>query len=285
LQSNSYTMGFVFTVTVICALLLSTVSTSLKDKQIANIELDMKRNILAAVGLIKSEKPLENKEILHRYDKYIEKIFVDQYGNKIEFNDPKYSYEKELKPFDFTYRLPKGKLNIPEGTKLKLPLFIRKDDNGEHVAYAIPIIGKGLWSTLYGYLALQSDLVTVMGITFYKHGETPGLGGEIEMPWFQQNFKGKKILNEKGNLESVKVLKGKVLDKFSKDQPAFAHHVDGIAGATLTSNGVTALLMKDLTLYRATFQSLKNRGGEWLKRIRNHSCLPKTKKCLPIPFP
>lgn len=137
-----------------------------------------------------------------------------------------------------------------------LPVYIR-EESGEPVAYAFPISGKGLWSTLYGYLALEADGDTVKGITFYKHGETPGLGAEIEKPWFQKNFIGKKTLAEDGSLASVSVVKGKVSDSIPTDRQK--HYVDGISGATVTSRGVTNLLRAGLEQYRPFFAAL-NQG-------------------------
>ena len=97
------------------------------------------------------------------------------------------------------------------------------------------------------------DLNTVIGITFYKHAETPGLGGEVEKKWFQNNFVGKKIFNQTGELVSIKVVKGKVNDLYSGE--ALKHGVDGISVATVTSRGVSDFLKRDLLRYK---QYLKN---------------------------
>ena len=130
-------------------------------------------------------------------------------------------------------------------------LLAYKSSNPE--AFIIPISGKGLWSTLFGYFALEMDLNTVIGITFYKHGETPGLGGEVEKKWFQNNFVGKKIFDQAGEFVSIKVVKGKVNDVYSGE--ALNHGVDGISGATVTSRGVSDFLKRDLLKYE---QYLKN---------------------------
>ena len=115
----------------------------------------------------------------------------------------------------------------------------------------IPVSGKGLWSSLYGYFALDvSNYSTVKGITFYAHGETPGLGAEISKKWFQDNFVGKEIYSLDNQLNSVTVIKGKAEDSNK-------HEVDGISGATITSNGVTTLLLRDLQRYESYF--IKNR--------------------------
>ena len=110
----------------------------------------------------------------------------------------------------------------------------------------MPISGKGLWSTLFGFLALNEDKNTVKGITFYKHKETPGLGGEVDKAWFQDNFIGKKIFNSKNELVSIQVPKG-AASALSKDKQI--HAVDGITGATVTSKGLSNFLLRDLNRY------------------------------------
>jgi Na+-transporting NADH:ubiquinone oxidoreductase subunit C len=125
-------------------------------------------------------------------------------------------------------------------------------------AYVLPISGKGLWSTIYGYIALDVDGATVRGITFYKHGETPGLGGEIEKEWFKSNFEGKRIFDEEGNLVSITVVKGKV-EELIPESEAY-HYVDGISGSTLTGRGINEFLEEDLGKYEPFLKKVKNAG-------------------------
>ena len=131
----------------------------------------------------------------------------------------------------------------------ELALFTWTEDGADKASkYAFPISGKGLWSMLYGYLSLEADLETIAGISFYKHGETPGLGAEIEKKWFQEQFTGKKLYEA-----------GKALD-FVVAKPGAAkgdHAVDGISGATLTGKGVQALLRKDAAAYADYFNQIK----------------------------
>ena len=136
-----------------------------------------------------------------------------------------------------------------------LPLYIWKE--GDTISkYCFPISGKGLWSTIYGYLALEADLQTIAGITFYKHGETPGLGAEIDKEWFQKQFKGKKLYLENGDPEPFTIVKGKV-DKLPKKEQTYS--VDGISGATLTGKGVQAFLREDLKKYAAYFKTIREK--------------------------
>jgi len=106
---------------------------------------------------------------------------------------------------------------------------------------------------LYGYFALENDFNTVRGITFYKHIETPGLGAEVDKPWFQQNFVGKRFIDNEGNLIGIQTVKGKV-DESSNES---YHQVDGITGATMTSRGLNEFLLKDLQSYNPYFEQIR----------------------------
>jgi len=244
-QSNSYTFIFILIVAALSAMILSIASQTLQKRQRINIELDKKKNILVAVDLLKDGKcaATKNDEKCTTakccYDENIKSFIIDNKGNvkKTKLSPEQINFEEEL---------------LKKGEEQSLPVFARVE-KGKIIAYCIPLVGKGLWSTLYGYLALKNDLNTVMGLTFYKHGETPGLGAEIENKWFQQNFIGKKIFDENGKLVGITVVKGKVNLKSKK----INHEVDGISGATLTGNGVNKLIQKNLLLYYPYFKMLR----------------------------
>ncbi len=139
--------------------------------------------------------------------------------------------------------------HVAEKTADGLPLFTWTDDGAAAPSkYAFPISGKGLWSMLYGYLSLNADLETIAGISFYKHGETPGLGAEIEKAWFQKQFAGKKLFSCGGATAFAVAKPGTPLTETS---------VDGISGATLTGKGVQALICKDAAAYAEYFKSIK----------------------------
>ncbi len=224
--SNAYTFLFALIVCVVCSFSISFVSEGLKSKKELNVSLDIKKNILKAVVLREApEAGIESEALLSLYKEKIEEWVVDAEGNIVEGKKP-----DDLKEGDDAY-----------------PLYVYKEGQ-ETVAYCFPISGKGLWSTLYGYFALEPDAMTVRGVTFYKHGETPGLGAEIEKDWFLDNYKGKKIWDKREKLlKPVAVVKGKVADFISKDQADF--YVDGISGATITSKGVTALVANWVNIY------------------------------------
>ena len=116
-------------------------------------------------------------------------------------------------------------------------------------AFILPISGKGLWSSLYGYFAIDNkNYSTVKGITFYQHGETPGLGAEIAKDWFKSSFIGKEIYSD-NNIKSILVLKAGQAD------PDNLYEVNGISGATITGRGVEVLLKRDLLRYENYFRN------------------------------
>lgn len=237
-QSNLYTIVFIIITSLVAALILSVSSAVLKERQERNAELDVKKNILYAVDLLKKDSDPEKL-----YKDFIRSSVVNSEGKVLEKSAPaeKINFERELEK---------------KPAERKYPVFMSiNDKDGKVSAYCIPIVGKGLWSTLYGYLALETDLKTIKGISFYKHAETPGLGGEIEKPEFQKNFYGKKILSESGELVSVTVLKGKT----RANSPTLIHEVDGISGSTLTVNGVNKLLKDCLIIYEPYFKSIRSK--------------------------
>ena len=113
------------------------------------------------------------------------------------------------------------------------PVYFVKNEQGQTETLILPVYGQGLWSTMYGFIALQPDGNTVKGITFYDHGETPGLGSEIQNPRWQALWPGKQFYNADGQFE-LKIIKGHA-------DLSERHKVDGLSGSTLTSNGVEHL--------------------------------------------
>ena len=234
-NSTRYTFIFAIIVCVVCGVLLSVFSEGLRPQRELNEELDVKKNILKAVVLKDPITPrMKAQEVLKVFESKIEELVIDDKGNVVEGKNPKQLTEKDTNLF---------------------PLYLYKED-GQLVAYAFPVFGQGLWSTVYGYLALEADATTIRGITFYKHGETPGLGGEIEKAWFQDNFKNKKIYSFEGQrLTPTVVAKGKAADIYSGDD--LDSHVDGITAATLTGNGVTALMDHWIRVYDAYLSKIR----------------------------
>jgi Na+-transporting NADH:ubiquinone oxidoreductase subunit C len=239
MRSSTYTVVFVSTVAIVCSLLLSTAATLLRERQDRNEALSKKQNILKALGVTKK---LDSPAVDMFFADHVTLFAIDLEGNI----DP----EADAAQLDMEVEDKKT-----EASSRRYPIYRCTIEN--EVTYCVPIIGRGLWSKLYGYLSLESDLNTVKGLTFYKHGETPGLGAEIEKDWFLNNFLGKKINDQTGTFISIEVVKGKAADAYAGNEEKLSHAVDGISGATITSRGVTKMLHEDLTKYVPYFKQLE----------------------------
>ena len=228
---------FIITISFICSMLLSLASEGLKDKKNLNIELDKKKNILQSIGI--ETVGLSSEMIISKFNFNIKEQVINIDGmivNDILHKD----LEKNI-------NRRSGDTEYYNENNKYFPLFISETMN----SIILPISGKGLWSSLFGYVAINSkNYSTVNGITFYAHGETPGLGAEISKDWFKSNFVGKEIYNG-GTLVSVRVAKAGMANKSS------SYEVDGISGATITSNGVEELLKRDLEKYEPYFNRNK----------------------------
>ena len=224
---------FILSLTIVCSLLLSLASEGLRSLKEKNVEIDKKKNILNAIGL--------NITSLSNLD--IDKYFLNNIDTLIIDLDGKINNILTISDLTAIENNQTGEVKYYNGDIEYLPMY---EDNSKDVV-VLPISGKGLWSTLFGYFAIDSNnYSTVRGITFYKHKETPGLGGEVSKKWFQSNFIGKEIYKS-NSLNSVKVAKAGYADKNS------LYEVDGISGATITSKGVTTFLLRDLKRYDKYF--------------------------------
>ncbi|MBN1355733.1 NADH:ubiquinone reductase (Na(+)-transporting) subunit C [bacterium] len=238
MHSNRYTMIFALVVCVSCSVLLAIAAESLKPSIQQNMRFDVQRNILKAMGLLKNVPDAGRPEIETIYRERIEEKVVDAQGNIVTGKKP-------------------ADLDPRTDTEL-YPVYVNTV-NDRVTAYCFPVSGKGLWSTIYGYIALENDGETVKGITFYKHGETPGLGGEIEKEWFTENFEGKKLFDPEGKFTPLMVAKGRVNEFLPQEKKN--HMVDGISGATLTGRGINIFLEKDIEKYLPFLNRIRNSNG------------------------
>ena len=234
-MKNKYV--FILSLTFVCSLLLALFSEGLKSKTIFNQELDKKKNILETIGI--DINSMSNRDIAYSFNKNVKEITLDLNGNQ--------AFSIEHDQLEVLENNITAELKYMYGNIEYLPAYISEPTN----SIIIPISGKGLWSSLYGYFALDlTNFNSVKGITFYKHGETPGLGAEITKDWFKSSFIGKEIYSEE-RLNSIKVTKAGSADKNS------LYEVDGISGATITGRGVEALLKRDLARYEVYFRKNK----------------------------
>lgn len=233
-ESFEKTLAVAFWLCLICAVLVSFAAVALKPLQESNKAADMKRNLLEVVGLW--EDGLDLDQAFKRFEIRVVDLATGEFAEEI---DPStYDMRKAVKDPNLSESLPREKDIAQIKRKPNYAtVYLLREDGGQVQAIILPVSGYGLWSTMYGFLALESDCNTVIGINFYDQGETPGLGGEVVNPDWRALWKGKKVYDESG-APVLRLVKGTV----SPDQEGADHMVDGLAGATLTSNGVSNLI-------------------------------------------
>jgi Na+-transporting NADH:ubiquinone oxidoreductase subunit C len=227
-------------VCLVCSLLVSAAAVTLSNKQIENQKLDKIKNILIAGDLY-----AQDVDVWSVYQERVEPRLINVTTGDIvdenQFND-----ELNIEAFDIEEFAGDPKLGEAIEADLDIADIKRKPkymviyivkQGAETDKIILPIYGKGLWSTLYGFLALENDLQTISGITFYEHGETPGLGGEVDNPRWKNGWKGKQGLDDAGNV-TIRVIKGLV----DPDSPNAGHQIDGLSGSTITTRGVDNLV-------------------------------------------
>lgn len=235
MSENLRVLRFAVIVCLACSVLVSAAALGLRDRQETNLLLDIRKNILKAVGLF--EPGMDAERVTQLFDERMVGLVLTREGEVVEGRTAD-SVDPDREP-----------------DLLRLYEYQEQD---EIRAYAFPIQGQGLWSTVYGYLSLGADLNTITGITFYKHGETPGLGGEIEKAWFQDQYVGKKVLDEEGRIVGVATVKGKAAEVHPEN---LEHYVDGISGATITADAVDDMMLEALKAYEPFFARIR-RGKE-----------------------
>ena len=221
---------------IACSSVVSIAAVSLKGIQEANKALDKKKNILLAAGL--ADGSTNAADVNSIYDESIVKQLIDLETGEPVAEDAGVdaeTYDAKKAAADPDMKQPVEPAGALPGLPYREPYAevyeIKKD--GQTDGYILPIYGKGLWSTLYGFLALESDKQTVRGITYYSHAETPGLGGEVDNPLWKESWTGKKVYDSEGDVE-LEVLKGKAGDN--------EYAVDGLSGATITTKGVDNMI-------------------------------------------
>ena len=218
-NKNSYTFMFASIMVVVVAALLSFAATSLKPAQDKNVEQEKMQNILSSIEI---EASREEAETL--YPDYITEALV--------------IYDDQLKEGIDAFAVDLAKEIRKPIDERDAPLYIAQKEGKTY--FIVPLRGQGLWGPIWGYISLEQDLSTIYGAVFDHKAETPGLGAEIKYPIFTEQFKGKEILDENGELVGIDVRKG------DADQ---TNEVDGISGGTITSEGVEAMIADNLQAY------------------------------------
>ena len=232
-DSIQKTIAIALWLCLVCAIIVSTAAVALRPMQVANKAHDMKKNILDVVGLLE-----EGSDIDQAFAQFETKIVDLETGDYVDSIDPaEYDQRKAAKDSEMSITISPNddQASIRRRAKNAKVYLLKEGDKIK--AIILPMHGYGLWSTMYGFLALESDGETVIGINFYDHAETPGLGGEIVNPNWRSLWAGKKVYNDSGDV-ALRLIKGTV----DSAKTGAEYEVDGLAGATLTSTGVTNLV-------------------------------------------
>nr|WP_155209596.1 NADH:ubiquinone reductase (Na(+)-transporting) subunit C [Fulvivirga aurantia] len=231
--------------TVVVGGVLSFTSQVLAPAQKKSIELDTKSQILSSVMDREKLGKMTPEEVLSMYDKRITSLVVDINGQSVETDEDGEPVVAEKVDILKNYK--------KEPEERLYPVFkYMSADNPEKVdAYILPLYGAGLWDKIWGFVALDSDLITIAGASFAHKAETPGLGARIATPQIQQRYVGKKIYDG-DELVSVMMVKGEGNPNLSE------HQVDGMSGATITGKGLNNMLANYLNYYQSYFKKLKN---------------------------
>ncbi len=211
---------------LVCSIIVSSAAVLLKEKQLNNASLDKKKNVLVAANLLHADTDIETAFA------NIEQKFVDlSSGRFVKVDNPtSFNQRKAAKVVETSVAIENDPAGIGRRSKIVPVYLVRNGDKVETII--LPIHGKGLFSTLYGFIALEGDKQTIVGLKFYEQGETPGLGGEVENPRWLALWKGKKLMNQKGQ-PALKLV---------KSIPANEFEVDALSGATMTTRGLQNML-------------------------------------------
>ncbi|MFS4455791.1 Na(+)-translocating NADH-quinone reductase subunit C [Maribacter sp. 2304DJ31-5] len=241
-DKNSYTVIFAGVMVVIVGSLLAFFASGLRPKIKENERFEKQQNILYAMGVNENEEGSVNfiptDRVEREFSNYIKEQFVIE-GDKITPDDEAYLID-----------LKKQQKAFKNGETPKLPVFIGEKDGKKF--YVLPLYGKGLWDAIWGYVSLDDNMV-IQGVYFDHKGETPGLGANIKQRYFMDDFNGETILNG-GQYAGVKVAKGNndPLNSTKDD-----NEVDALAGATITGNGVSAMIKESVDLYKDYLETVR----------------------------
>ncbi|MFL1897014.1 Na(+)-translocating NADH-quinone reductase subunit C [Aquimarina sp. 2-A2] len=245
-DKNNYTIIFSVIMVFVVGALLAGVSSVLKPDIAINKKKEKQQNILFAMNVTDDKDP----NAFVPADKA--QVLFDQYVGGEQFVIVDGNATKTTDAFEIDIKKEADKVKQDADYKRRLPLFIGEKD-GEKF-YIIPVRGNGLWDAIWGYVALNDNFDTVKGAFFDHKGETPGLGANITEAYFREDFLGEKILDADGNYRGIEVKKGNSDPKNNrKDDNA----VDALAGATITGDGVTAMVKKGIKMYLPYFETLK----------------------------
>ena len=241
-DKNSYTILFAIGMVIVVGTLLAFASSSLNERITNNKRIEKQQNILYAMGINDNEDgsvAFVSKDVIEaEFAKYIKKQLVVTGTTAVENSE---AYLIDVK---------KEQAKAKNGIQRELPLFVGEKEG--KLYYIAPIRGKGLWDAIWAYIAMDENMV-VLGVFFDHKGETAGLGSNINKRFFMDDFEGEDLM-ENGVFKGIKVSKSNI-DPLNKDKTD--NEVDAIAGATITGDGVSAMINSELRQYVPYFKTLK----------------------------
>lgn len=241
-DSNLYTVLFAIGMVLVVGALLAFTASSLRPTIDANKRIEKQQNILYAMGVNENDETsiefVSKDKVADEFAKYITKQLVIE-GDKVTEDAKAYLID-----------VKKQQTAAKEGKTRKLPLFVGEKEGTTF--YIAPIRGKGLWDAIWGYIAMDKNMV-VQGVFFDHKGETPGLGANIKQRFFMDDFAGENLMSN-GTFKGIAVSKS---NADPKNEDKNDNEVDAIAGATITGDGVAAMIKSELALYVPYFKTLK----------------------------
>jgi Na+-transporting NADH:ubiquinone oxidoreductase subunit C len=229
-DSTVGTLTVVTGLCLVCSIVVSVAAVGLRPAQQVNRALDRQSNILSVAGIDISN--VARRDLAQLYGEKIEARLVDlTTGEFVDGDADNFDIRRAAKDPATSIRLAPAddRAGLRQISRV-MPVFFAKDAEGQVGSIILPISGQGLWSTMHAFVAVAADGETIQGITYYDHGETPGLGGEIGNPVWQALFKGKRLFDQDG-MPALRIIKGQAPE-------GSMHEIDGLSGATLTGNGV-----------------------------------------------
>jgi Na+-transporting NADH:ubiquinone oxidoreductase subunit C len=234
-DSIRHTFAVSVAVCVVCAIMVAAPTVALRSLQDDNKRLEKQRNILAAAGLLEAEA--DDARVAALFARFQPRLVELASGRFVEGDALGYDMRAAAKDEQRSVPLPAEQDPAKLKRLPKIATVYVLQDQGRLQGLVLPISGLGLWSTLHGFVALGPDLSSIAGLTFYEHAETPGLGGEVDNPSWKAQWSGKRAFDTEGKL-AIHVLKGRV----DPADPLAGHQIDGLSGATITTNGVDDLV-------------------------------------------
>lgn len=229
-DSTGKTILVVLILCLVCSVVVSGAAVGLKSRQEAQKVLDKQRNILSVTGLLTPGMP--DNAVQEAFNSQVTPRLLDLQTGKLLDKDPA-SFNPVIAARDPAQNTSLTGSEDPAGIRKRanvVEIYLVRDEQKQLREIVLPVYGTGLWSVMHAFVALEPDGSTVKGITYYDHGETPGLGGEIENPAWRAQWVGKKLLDDNGK-PALRIVKGGA-------RQGDIHAVDGLSGATLTANGV-----------------------------------------------